>query len=169
MDHLVDVKGKGRKLVQRKVGPFEITEVVGPTDSYPMHNVVNIQHLTRYYDSEDFSRPRLANPRDHIKVSEEYEVDKIVGERKDKGVMLYRVRWKGYDAEDDTWQTARDLRNAPELLKDWRAQSGKATWLSCEILLENTLKLHDHHPLDVHFINATTCPVMSLYSHQEAQ
>ena len=50
---LVDVKGKSRKLVQRKIGPFEITETISPTayrlrlpDTYPMHNVVNIQHLT---------------------------------------------------------------------------------------------------------------------------
>ena len=52
---LVDVKGKSRKLVQRKIGPFEIMEVLSPTtyrlrlpDTYPMHLVVNIQHLTKY-------------------------------------------------------------------------------------------------------------------------
>ena len=28
---LVDIKGKSRKLVQRKIGPFEITEVLSPT------------------------------------------------------------------------------------------------------------------------------------------
>jgi hypothetical protein len=47
---------------------------------------------------------------------------KIVGEQKRKGKIFYRVRWKGYDAEDDTWQTARDLRNAPELLNQWKSQ-----------------------------------------------
>jgi hypothetical protein len=84
---LVDIKGKSRKLVQRKIGPFEITEVLSPTtyrlrlpDTYPMHNVVNIQHLTKYLRSPDNSRPFLTNPRDDLRSSEEYEVERIVGE-----------------------------------------------------------------------------------------
>jgi hypothetical protein len=124
---LVDVKGPSRKLIQRRIGPFEITEVVSPTafrlrlpDSYPMHNVVNIQHLTKYHSNQDVTRPRLANPRDHLLSTKEYEVEKIVGERKRKGKSQYRVKWKGYDAEHDTWQLARDLRNAPDLLRDWK-------------------------------------------------
>jgi len=124
---LIETKGKGRKLVQRKIGPFEITEVISPTayrlrlpDTYPMHNVVNIQHLTKYYRSPDKLRPRIANPRDLLKSTEEYEVEKIVGEKRHKGKNYYRVRWKGYGAESDTWQSTRDLRNAPELLKEWR-------------------------------------------------
>lgn len=28
---LIETKGKGRKLIQRKIGPFEITEVISPT------------------------------------------------------------------------------------------------------------------------------------------
>ncbi|HEX9613546.1 MAG TPA: reverse transcriptase domain-containing protein [Candidatus Bathyarchaeia archaeon] len=126
---LIETKGKGRKLIQRKIGPFEITEVVSPTafrlrlpDSYPMHNVVNIRHLTKYHRSPDKQRPTLTNPRDLLKSSEEYEVEKIVGEKRSKGKSFYKVRWKGYDAENDTWQSARDLRNAPELLKEWKAQ-----------------------------------------------
>lgn len=53
---LIETKGKGRKLIQRKIGPFEITEVISLTayrlrlpDTYPMHNVVNLQHLTKYH------------------------------------------------------------------------------------------------------------------------
>ena len=57
-----------------------------------------------------------------VKSSEEYEVDKIVGEKRYKGRNYYKVRWKGYDAEDDTWQSARDLRNAPELLLAWKGR-----------------------------------------------
>jgi hypothetical protein len=126
---LIESKGKGRKLIQRKIGPFEITEVINPTayrlrlpDSYPMHNVVNLQHLTKYNRSPDKLRPVLTNPRDILKSTEEYEVEKIVGERRNKGKVYYRIRWKGYSAEDDSWQSARDLRNAPELLKEWRNQ-----------------------------------------------
>jgi hypothetical protein len=110
---LVDVKGHSCKLIQRKIGPFEIIEVMNPTtykiwlpDSYPMHNVVNIQHLTQYHRNSNPSQLILANPRDSLKSLEEYEVKRIIDKQKRKGKLHYRVRWKGYNAEDDTWQTA---------------------------------------------------------------
>jgi hypothetical protein len=113
--------------MQRKTGPFKIIQVVGPTafklrlpDSYKGHNVFNLRHLTKYHRSHNATCPTLTNPRDALASSEEYEVEKLVGERKLKGKVYYLVRWKGYDAEHDSWQTARDLRNAPELLKAWR-------------------------------------------------
>jgi hypothetical protein len=124
---LINEKGASRKLMQRKIGPFEVIDIISPTayklrlpDSYKGHNVFNLQHLTKYYRSEEANRPTLVNSRETMPYSEEYEVEKIVGERKNNGKLYYRVRWKGYNAEDDTWQTARDLRNAPELLKTWR-------------------------------------------------
>ena len=124
---LVNEVGKSRKLMQRKIGPFEVTEAISPTayqlrllDSYKGHNVINIQHLTKYHRSADRTRPKLSNPRDDLPSTEEYEVEKIVGERRKKGKIYYRICWKGYDAEDDTWQSARDVRNAPELIKAWR-------------------------------------------------
>lgn len=126
---LVDVQGTGKKLMQRRIGPFEVTEVLGPLsyrlrlpDSYPMYNVVNVHHLTKYKRSGDPSRPKLANPRDGIRSSEEWEVDRIVGEKVlPNGQVRYRVRWKDYDVENDTWQTPADLRNAPETLKAWKS------------------------------------------------
>ena len=87
-----------------------------------MHNVVNLQHLTKYHRSPDKPQPLMSNPRDLLKSNEEYKVEKIVGEKRSKGKYYYKVRWKVYDTESDTWQSTRDLRNAPELLKDWKNQ-----------------------------------------------
>jgi Chromo (CHRromatin Organisation MOdifier) domain len=126
---LVDIKGKSRKLMQRKIGPFEVTQIISPTayklrlpDTYPMHNVVNLQHLSKYHRSPDSERPYLTNLRDQLPSSEEYEVERIVAERPARKGKEYLIRWKGYDAADDTWQTERDLRNAPEVLTEWRRQ-----------------------------------------------
>ena len=51
-------------------------EVLSPTtyrlqlpDTYPMHPVVNIQHLTKYHHSPDKTRNILENPRDQLKSS----------------------------------------------------------------------------------------------------
>jgi hypothetical protein len=49
-------------------------------------------------------------------------VENIVAEQKRHGKLFYRVRWKGYNAENDTWQSTQDLQNVPELLKAWKSR-----------------------------------------------
>lgn len=124
---LLESKGKAVKLVQRYLGPFEVTEVISPTsyclrlpDTYPMHNVVNLEHLTKYNRSPDSDRQFLSNPRDFIQASEEYEIEKIVQEKTVKGKDYYLVRWIGYGAEHNLWLSRYELRNAPEILNQWK-------------------------------------------------
>jgi 2-iminoacetate synthase ThiH len=38
-----------------------------------------------------------------------YVADQIVAQRKVKNKILYKVRWKGYEEKDDTWEPARNL------------------------------------------------------------
>ena len=47
----------------------------------------------------------------------EYEVDKIVDKKKEGRRVLYKVRWKGYGVNDDTWQKLSDLGNAKTAVK----------------------------------------------------
>jgi hypothetical protein len=56
---LIDVKGTGRKLVQKTIGPFEVMERINPLvyrlrlpDNYPMHPIFNLAHLKKYRISE---------------------------------------------------------------------------------------------------------------------
>jgi hypothetical protein len=49
---LVDVKGTGKKLVQKTIGPFEVMERINPLvyqlclpNNYPMHSIFNLAHL----------------------------------------------------------------------------------------------------------------------------
>ena len=48
---------------------------------------------------------------------EGYEVERIVGKRKRGSNVEYRVRWKGYDASDDTWEPLFHLANATAKVK----------------------------------------------------
>ena len=93
---LINETGQSHKLMQRKIGPFEVMEVISLTayrlwlpDTYKGHNVLNIQHLTKYHRSPDESCPRLANPRDALPSSEEYKVKRIVGEKWKNGKLYY--------------------------------------------------------------------------------
>jgi hypothetical protein len=60
----------------------------------------------------------MPSTREDKPVAEEYEVEKIVGKKYDKSRKqhLWLVRWKNYGPQFDTWQTKKDLRNAPEML-----------------------------------------------------
>lgn len=50
--------------------------------------------------------------------SEVYEVEAIVGHRRRKGKMYFRIRWVGYPPEDDTWEEEGNLM-CPELVQDY--------------------------------------------------
>ncbi|CAH1638682.1 unnamed protein product [Spodoptera littoralis] len=49
---------------------------------------------------------------------EEYEVEKIVDSRRIKGKMIYLIRWKGYSADNDTWEPENTIY-CPELIKKY--------------------------------------------------
>uniref|UniRef100_A0AC34F5I0 Chromo domain-containing protein n=1 Tax=Panagrolaimus sp. ES5 TaxID=591445 RepID=A0AC34F5I0_9BILA len=50
-----------------------------------------------------------------------YEVEKIVGERTKGTIKEYRIRWKGYTEEEDTWQGLGTLL-CPSVLTEWKAE-----------------------------------------------
>jgi hypothetical protein len=124
----LESKGEGAKLVQRWIGPFEVLQKINPKayrlrldDRYPGFPIFNFDHLKPYKESPDrFGlRATLPSTRDHKTESEEYEVEKIVGKKYDKSKKqhMWLVRWKNYGPQFDTWQTKKDLRNAPEMLR----------------------------------------------------
>lgn len=45
--------------------------------------------------------------------TEEYEVDDIVSHKRERGLDFYKVRWKGFDESDDTWEVEANLAHAP--------------------------------------------------------
>jgi hypothetical protein len=47
----------------------------------------------------------------------DYEVDHIVDKRRTRSELEYRVRWKGYGAEDDTWEPLENLDNGRAKIK----------------------------------------------------
>jgi hypothetical protein len=88
MLELVDVKGTGRKLIQRTIGPFEVMEKINPMvyrlrlpDNYPMHPVFNLQQLRKYHspDPEFGERTQLPSTRDYLNALEEYVIEAILG------------------------------------------------------------------------------------------
>ncbi|KDN40003.1 hypothetical protein RSAG8_08452, partial [Rhizoctonia solani AG-8 WAC10335] len=119
----------------RYEGPFEVLERTSPVSyrirlpgSYRIHPVINIAHLESYKPSppEFGERPTKHIPRQDFEQMPEYEIEKIVDERfvkrGAKRVRQYRVRWLGYGPDEDRWKTEKELKNAPDILKQWRSR-----------------------------------------------
>jgi hypothetical protein len=124
---LPESKGLGRKLAIRYDGPFEVLSKVSPVayhirlpHSYKIHPVLSIAHLKPYQSDEDPRRSNMKRMREDV---EEFEVEEIVAEKREKHRngyrLLYQCKWKNYGITDE-WVTARDLRNAPEVLTVWK-------------------------------------------------
>jgi len=51
---------------------------------------------------------------------EEWEVEKILNKKKMRGVEKYLIRWKEFTAEGDTWERKENLKNAEELIEEFK-------------------------------------------------
>ena len=130
---LRDEKGRGDKLLARFQGPFEIMKKISAVAyrlrmpaSYGMHPVLNIQQLEKYQESpsEFGERLQLQTNQLNFDVLPEYKVNKIVAECMQKGrngcrIPIYHLQYTNYGPESDTWETRRNLKNAPEILCKW--------------------------------------------------
>uniref|UniRef100_UPI004072FD1B M-phase phosphoprotein 8 n=1 Tax=Homo sapiens TaxID=9606 RepID=UPI004072FD1B len=49
-----------------------------------------------------------------------FEVEKILDMKTEGGKVLYKVRWKGYTSDDDTWEPEIHLEDCKEVLLEFR-------------------------------------------------
>ncbi|NXM32854.1 MPP8 phase, partial [Oxyruncus cristatus] len=49
-----------------------------------------------------------------------FEVEKILDMKTEGGKVLYKVRWKGYTSDDDTWEPEVHLEDCKEVLLEFR-------------------------------------------------
>jgi len=130
---LKNESGRGKKLLMKYDGPFEVIQKLCPVSyrlrmpgSYGIHPILNIAHLEKYQSSpaEFGERPIKNLNREDFNKLLEYKVERIITERKKKGrngrqIIQYLTRFKGYLADSDEWLTQTQLRNAPEILEQW--------------------------------------------------
>jgi hypothetical protein len=59
-----------------------------------------------------------------------YDIDDIIDERDhlegSRKIKQYQVQWVGYSPEWDSWLNSNQLRNAPEVLRNWRMRRVKS-------------------------------------------
>jgi hypothetical protein len=129
--------GLAHKLLPRFRGPFKILERPSPLNyrlSLPpnsrAHDVFHVEKLLPAHSRDQDLFPTSDDPvPDDTPVSdnlgdyynEEYEVEKLITHRYDpQGNLQYKVRWSGFSAAHDSWQTLEDVASAPEALQKYR-------------------------------------------------
>lgn len=131
----VQTSRPSKKLDHRRLGPFQVLEKISNAAyriklpvSMKIHDVFHVGLLSG--SKKDEAR-HFEEPPPVIVESgeEEYEVESVLAsKRTKKDGWLYRVRWKGYGPEEDTWEPKGNLEeNAKdELSKYHKAQFKRA-------------------------------------------
>jgi len=125
---------KGRrseKLTEHFVGPYKVKGIVSSNaielelpKSIKIHPVVNVSKV-RLYKLQVERQKKIPPKLVIIEGEEEFEVEKILNKRVVQGKEKFLVRWKGYMAEGDTWESRENLGNAKELVEEFEREYGE--------------------------------------------
>jgi len=125
---------KGRrleKLTKCFVDPYKVKGIVLSNaielelpKSIKIHPIVNISRV-RLYKSQVEGQKKILPKLVIIKGEKEFEVKKILNKRIVREKKKFLVRWKGYMAEEDTWENRKNLENAKELVEEFDREYGE--------------------------------------------
>ena len=122
---------KGRrteKLMERFMGPYRVKSITSTNaveldlpGTVRIHPVINVSRIRRYKE-QILGQKKQPAPLVIIEGEEEYKVEKIINKRKRYGKWEYLVRWKGYTAEEDSWEREANLKNVREVVEKYEKE-----------------------------------------------
>ena len=119
------MKRATKKLTEKFIGPYVVRKIVSENvvelellASLRVHPVVNVRILVKYREQVEGQKKILPPP---VKVAgeKEYEVEEILDRQERRGKTRYLVKWKGYTAEENTWEGLENLKNAGEKIEEF--------------------------------------------------
>jgi len=126
------------KLTERFVRPYKVKSIVSTNaielellSTVKIHPVVNVSRVHRYTGQVEGQKKEKPQPV-IIEGEEEWEVEKIMNKRRVWERDKYLVQWKGCTAEEDTWESKENLKNASNLVeefeKEYEREEEEKTW-----------------------------------------
>ncbi|MBW0475506.1 hypothetical protein O181_015221 [Austropuccinia psidii MF-1] len=120
-----------KKLSERWLGPFTILKKISthayhlklPSQLKSIHLVFHISLLEPVKTSTIPNRHQEPPTSIIIEEEEEWEFSQIMDSKLKRRKLWYLVEWKGFsqDPERSTWEPAKNLKNCPELVKDFHS------------------------------------------------
>ena len=86
-----------------------------------IHPVVNVRRIVKYREQVEEQKKILLPPIE-VASKKKHEVKKILYRRERRGKSKYLVRWKGYTAEEDTWERLENLKNTRDLVEEFKKE-----------------------------------------------
>src|SRR5260221_6660575 len=116
------------KIMPKREGPFPITEVLGPVTyqlklpkTWKIHDSFHSILLKPFTETPQYGPAKIPPVPELIEGEEEYEVDHIVRHKRNKrGQWSFLIRWKGYEAKDDSWEPTSNLKHAKETIDEYK-------------------------------------------------
>ncbi|KAF8751633.1 hypothetical protein RHS01_08618, partial [Rhizoctonia solani] len=124
----VKLKTLSPKLTEQRLGPFKVAEKISDRayrlelpPSMRIHNVFYVGLLSKV--KRDKKRAfKNRPPPVTVDGEEEYKVEGITDMEKRGKKWFFRVKWKGYGSEENTWEPRENLRNAEKILKKFEKE-----------------------------------------------
>ena len=117
-----------KKLTEKYIGLYMVKKIISENvvelellvllRIYP---VVNVRRIVKYQEQVEGQKKILLSSIE-IAGKKEHEVKKILDRRERKGKPRYSVRWKGYIAEEDTWEGLDNLKHTRELVEEFKKE-----------------------------------------------
>jgi hypothetical protein len=123
----IRTKRPSKKLKLRFYGPYPVVERIGPQAyclklSQQVGSTYDVFHvsLLEPYISDGRSTSELPPPIE-VASEEEYKLKEILQSAYRYNAFCYRVKYKGYSAEESEWLPAENLANAPDMVREFHA------------------------------------------------
>ncbi|KAF8751888.1 hypothetical protein RHS01_08523 [Rhizoctonia solani] len=146
------VAGKQGTINEQRLGPFKVTEKISnrayrlelpPT--MRIHNVFYVGLLSKV--KRDSNRTFENRPPPiTVDGEEEYKVEGITDAEERNGKWFFRVKWKGYGSEENTWEPQENLKNAEKILEKYEKEMKKKALGAAKALRggQQTDNIFDH-------------------------
>ena len=144
------MKRATKKLMEKFIGPYVVRKIMSENAvelelpaALRIYPVVNVRRLVKYQEQVE-GQKKIPPPPIEVDGEKKYEVEEILDRQERQGKMRYLVKWKGYTAEENTWEGLKNLKNAREKIKEFekgrfeeeirriRMKKGKETKLNPE-------------------------------------
>ena len=102
-----------RKIISENVVELELLA------SLRIHPVVNVRRIVKYRKQIE-GQTKIPLPLVEVAGEKKYEIEEILDRQERRGKMKYLVEWKGYTAEENTWEGLENLKNAMKKIEEFK-------------------------------------------------